>query len=92
LTDPYIDKLFSVNDDKSLCVANQLENEATTTCGQSTNATLIYNQNSYHFIIPKNELSYRPSEPIYLSFGAFDKDSSSLHSITSNKQSFVIKP
>jgi hypothetical protein len=90
LTDPYIDKLYSVINGNSLCVSNQLENQATTRCGQSTHATLIANQNNYHFVIPKNELCYIPSKPIYLSFGGFDKNSSVMYSITNNNKSFII--
>jgi|688.fasta_scaffold915069_1 hypothetical protein len=90
ITDPYIDKLYSVIDGNSLCVSNQLENKATTTCGQSTHATLIANENNYHFVIPKKELSYTPSKPIYLSFGGFDKNSAVLYLINNNNKSFII--
>lgn len=91
VTDPYIDRLYSVIDGNSLCVANQLENDATTTCGQATRATLIVNKNNYHFVIPKNELRYSPSKPIFLSFGAFDKSSTSKYYIN-NKNSYIISP
>ena len=90
-TDPYIDKLYSVINEKSLCVANQLENNATTTCDQITSAYLEVNLNVYHFVIPKNELSYTPLSPIYVSFGAFDKNSLTKYIINNRRKSFVIK-
>ena len=92
LTDPYIDRLYSVNNGVSLCVANQLEKGNTTTCGQSTKATLIVNQNNYHFIIPKNELTYLPTSPIYLSFETFDKKTLTRYTFNSNEKSYIINP
>ena len=91
-TDPYIDKLYSVINGNSLCVANQLENNATTTCNQSTSATLDVNLKNYHFVIPKKELRYTLSKPIYISFGAFDKNSTTKYLITNRKKSYIIQP
>jgi hypothetical protein len=91
LTDPYIDKLFSVSDRTSLCVANKLENDATTTCGQSTRAILLVNKNRFQFIIPKNELTYTPSEPIYISFGVYDKENKVVYSINNKGRSYIIE-
>ena len=91
IMDPYIDKLYSVIDGNSLCVSNKLENNAATTCGQSTKAVLVANRNEYQFIIPKNELTYSPKEPIYVSFGAYDKENKLVYSFTNKTKSYIIQ-
>ncbi len=88
--DPYIDKLYSVTEGNNLCMAYVLEDEASTTCGQATKATLLVKNNEYQYIIPKNELTYSPYEPIFLTFGAWDEEKKMKNSIKNNNKSFVI--
>ena len=90
-TDPYVDKLYTIVNGGTLCVANQLENGATSTCGQTTKAIVIADQNKYEFIIPRNELSYTAKVPIYLSFGALDRNSHEIHRFRNKNKSFVIE-
>ena len=95
LRDGYIDRLYSVNSDHSMCVANFIDNfeYATTTCGQPTNSKLIVNGNVYQFIIPKNELSYESMENIFVSFKSYDKQGKSKYykNPRDNSEIFIIK-
>jgi hypothetical protein len=72
-------------------VANQLENGATSPCGQSTKAILISDRNKYEFIIPRNEMGYTSTIPIHLSFAAFDSFSGEKRRFMNNKKSFVLE-
>ncbi len=72
-------------------MANQLENGATSPCGQSTKAILISDRNKYEFIIPRNEMGYTSTIPIHLSFAAFDSFSGEKRRFMNNKKSFVLE-
>lgn len=74
LMDPYIDKMYTVKNGNSLCLSIRLEEGATTTCGQATNAILLASGNAYQFIIPKKELTYFTLKPIDVTFGAYDSE------------------
>ena len=88
--DPYVEKEYSVIQGNNLCVANVLEDEASTTCDQATNAILLAKNNEYQFIIPKNELTYRPNEPIFLTFGAWDEEKKIHYYISNSNKSYVM--
>ena len=88
--DPYVEKEYSVIQGNNLCVANVLEDEASTTCDQATNAILLAKNNEYQFIIPKNELTYIPNEPIFLTFGAWDEEKKIHYYISNSNKSYVM--
>ena len=88
--DPYVEKEYSVIQGNNLCVANVLEDEASTRCDQATNAILLAKNNEYQFIIPKNELTYRPNEPIFLTFGAWDEEKKIHYYISNSNKSYVM--
>ena len=90
VTDPYVEKEYSVIQGNNLCVANVLEDEASTTCDQATNAILLAKNNEYQFIIPKNELTYIQNEPIFLTFGAWDKEKKIHYYISNSNKSYVM--
>jgi hypothetical protein len=89
--DPYIEKLFSVSQGDHICVSNVLEDGATTTCNQATNSILLSKNNEYQFIIPKNELTYAPHEPIFLTFGVWDEEKKIQYKITNSNKSYILK-
>ena len=89
--DPYVEKEYSVIQGNNLCVANVLEDEATTTCDQATNAILLAKNNEYQFIIPKNELTYIPKEPIFLTFAVWDEEKKIHYKITNSDKSFILQ-
>ena len=88
--DPYVEKIYSVTQGNNLCVANVLEDEATTTCNQATNAILLSKNNEHQFIIPKNELTYRPNEPIFLTFSLWNEEKKIHYKISNSNKSYVI--
>lgn len=88
--DSYIDRLYSVINENELCVATELENGATTTCGQSTNAIVLVNGNDYQFIIPKKELTFYPNASIYVTFGYYDSKQRVTYKIKNNQRAFVV--
>ena len=92
--DGFIDRMYTVNSNKSMCVTIFLDNfeYATTTCDQPTNSKLIVNGNIYQFIIPKNELSYEPMENICVSFKTYDKEGKSKFYTNprDNSENFII--
>ena len=88
--DPYVEKKYSVTQGNNLCVANVLEDEATTTCNQATNAILLSKNNEYQFIIPKNELTYIPNEPIFLTFSLWNEEKKIHYKMSNRNKSYVI--
>jgi hypothetical protein len=90
IRDPYIDRLYSVINDNELCVVIELEDGATTTCGQATNAMVLVNGNDYQFIIPKKELTFSPKSSIYVTFGYYDSEQRVTYKIKNNQRAFVI--
>ncbi len=90
LIDPFIEKIYSVSRGNNLCVANVLEGESSTTCDQATNAILVAKNNEYQFIIPKNELTYIPKEPIFLTFGAWNEEKKIHFTISNKNKSYVL--
>jgi hypothetical protein len=90
IIDPYVEKIYTVTQGNNLCVANVLENQASTTCDQVTSAILLSKNNEYQFIIPKNELTYRPNEPIFLTFSVWNKEKKIHYNIKNSNKSYVI--
>jgi hypothetical protein len=90
LIDPYVEKLFSVSQG-GICASNVLEDGANTTCNQATNAILLVKNNEYQFIIPKNELTYIPKEPIFLTFAVWDEEKKIHYKITNSDKSYILQ-